>query len=349
MKAARWDRARQESRIRRLHTSGIAAAARVIKDQNTFPKTIIPMLTQPLQQTHLACLWSRHGMWAGQLLPLVMAGFLWGCTSVSSGQAIPGSASRDLASMDIEGRGAVSVGGRVVGLANASDKEPLVATYSIAAFDPESGDLGVAVQSKYFGVGGVVPWAKAGVGAIATQASANVRYGPEGLKLLAEGRNAKEVVHQLTEADERRAIRQLGVVDAQGRAFAHTGAECLSWAGHIVGTNFTAQGNILAGEAVVRAMAEAYEQARRVEGSQLADWLCAALQAGEDAGGDTRGRQSAVLLVVRDGAGPNGVNDRFIDLRVEDHADPTKELSRLLEIHKKFHAGKHRTRPVRAR
>lgn len=233
------------------------------------------------------------------------------------------------------------------GLVTEAATDEIIATYSIVAFDPASGDLGVAVQSKYFGVGSVVPWAKAGVGAIATQASANVRYGPDGLKLLAEGKTAKEAVEQLTEADERREIRQLGIVDAQGRATAFTGEKCLPWAGHIIGTNFTAQGNILAGEAVVKAMAEAYEAARKVEDSQLADWLCAALQAGEDAGGDSRGRQSAALLVVREGAGPNGVNDRFIDLRVEDHPDPTKELSRLLGIHKKFHAGKHRNRPAR--
>jgi len=231
--------------------------------------------------------------------------------------------------------------------APAAPREPLIATYSIVAFDPTSGDLGVAVQSKYFGVGSVVPWARAGVGAIATQASANVRYGPEGLRLLAEGKDAGETVRRLTEADERQAIRQLGIVDARGNTFAHTGSECLAWAGHIVGTNFTVQGNILAGEGVVKAMAEAYEAARKMEGSQLADWLTAALQAGEDAGGDSRGRQSAALLVVREGAGPNGINDRFIDLRVEDHPDPTKELSRLLEMHKQFHAGKHRNRPIR--
>lgn len=224
--------------------------------------------------------------------------------------------------------------------------DDLIATYSIVAFDPASGDLGVAVQSKYFGVGSVVPWAKAGVGAIATQASANVGYGPAGLKLLADGTSATKAVSLLTDSDERRATRQLGVVDARGRAAAFTGEKCLDWAGHIVGTNFTVQGNILAGEPVVKAMAAAYEQARKAEGSQLADWLTAALQAGEDAGGDSRGRQSAALLVVREGAGPNGVNDRFIDLRVEDHPDPTKELSRLLAIHKQFHSRKHANRPV---
>lgn len=239
-------------------------------------------------------------------------------------------------------------------LANAAEHPPkpsntehIVATYSIVAFDPATGDLGVAVQSKYFGVGSVVPWAKAGVGAIASQALPNLNYGPEGLRLLADGKSAKQVVKELTEADPRKSVRQLGVVDAHGRAAVHTGAECLEWAGQFVGTNFTVQGNILAGEKVTKGMAEAYERARKVEGSELADWLMAALQAGEDAGGDRRGRQSAAMLVVREGGGPAGANDRFIDLRVEDHREPTVELARLLEIHRQFYAFGHRNRPQR--
>lgn len=223
----------------------------------------------------------------------------------------------------------------------------IVATYSIAAFDPMTGDLGVAVQSKFFGVGTVVPFAKANVGAVATQASANVSYGPRALKLMEEGKSVEEIVKLLPADDERREHRQFGVIDAKGSAAAHTGSECLSYAGHQVGKNFTVQGNILAGEEVLKGMAAAFEAAQAVEGSELADWLVAALQAGEDAGGDKRGRQSAALLVVRDKAGYGGESDRYIDLRVEDHTDPTHELARLLVIHKDFYAGKHRNRPVR--
>jgi uncharacterized Ntn-hydrolase superfamily protein len=231
----------------------------------------------------------------------------------------------------------------------AAPSEPIVATYSIAAFDPATGDLGVAVQSKFFSVGSVVPWAKAGVGAIATQASANIAYGPEGLKLLEAGKTPEEVIATLTEADSGRDSRQCGIVSAKGESAAHTGSKCLAFAGHRIGKNFTVQGNILAGEKVLEDMASVYEAAQKVEGSGLADWLTAALQAGEDAGGDSRGRQSAALLVVREKAGYGGANDRFIDLRVEDHPDPTHELSRLLEIHKRFFAGRHRVRPGTSR
>ncbi|MEW6306229.1 MAG: DUF1028 domain-containing protein [Verrucomicrobiota bacterium] len=218
---------------------------------------------------------------------------------------------------------------------------PPVATYSIVAFDPATGELGVAVQSKFFGVGSVVPWAKAKVGAIATQSYANVTYGPAGLKLLAAGKSPQETLKLLTESDERREFRQVGIIDAQGRAAAFTGGKCTDWAGHIVGTNFAAQGNLLAGEAVVKDMAAAFLKAQQAEGSELADWLMAALAAAEQAGGDKRGRQSAALLVVREGAGFSGANDRYIDLRVEDHAQPVEELARLLEIHKRFYAGAH--------
>jgi uncharacterized Ntn-hydrolase superfamily protein len=225
--------------------------------------------------------------------------------------------------------------------------EPVVATYSIVAFDPATGDLGVAVQSKFFGVGTVVPWAKAGVGAVATQASANITYGPEGLKLLEAGRTPEEAIALLTGADEGRESRQCGIVSAKGDAAGHTGKECRAFAGHRTGTHFAIQGNILAGEKVLEDMATAYEAAQKSGEGELADWLMAALQAGEDAGGDSRGRQSAALLVVREKAGYGGASDRYIDLRVEDHADPTRELARLLEIHKKFYASKHRMKPVR--
>jgi uncharacterized Ntn-hydrolase superfamily protein len=224
---------------------------------------------------------------------------------------------------------------------------PPVGTYSIVGFDPASGDLGVAVQSKFFGVGTVVPWARAGVGAVATQSSANITYGPRGLDLLANGSTPEQTVRLLTETDEGRDNRQLGIVDAKGRAASHTGAKCNAWAGHIVRPNFAVQGNILAGEAVVKAMAAAYEKAQSAEGSELADWLVAALHAGEGEGGDSRGRQSAALLVMREKGGYGRATDRYIDVRVDDHPDPNVELSRLLEIHKRFYPSLHRNRPVR--
>jgi len=231
------------------------------------------------------------------------------------------------------------------GSTQAADRP--VATYSIVAFDTATGDLGIAVQSKVFGVGSVVPWAKAGVGAVATQSYANTTYGPEGLKLMADGKAPEAVLKQLTEADPARALRQVGMVDAKGRAASFTGKRCNDWAGHKVGKHYAAQGNLLAGEAVVKDMAEAFEKARKEPDSQLADWLVAAVTAAEDAGGDKRGKQSAALLVVRSKGGYAGLNDRFIDIRVDDHKTPIKELARLLALHKKFYARAHRNKPVR--
>jgi uncharacterized Ntn-hydrolase superfamily protein len=228
---------------------------------------------------------------------------------------------------------------------STGDASPLVATFSVVGFDPGTGDLGVAVQSKFFGVGSVVPWAKAGVGAIATQSRANVNYGPDGLALLQSGKDARESLKQLTDADAKSAVRQAGIVDARGSSASFTGTNCQPWAGHREGKHFCVQGNILAGPEVVDEMAKAFEAARKVDGSELADWLVAALEAGQKAGGDKRGQQSAALLVVRDKAGYDRANDRFIDLRVEDHAEPIKELARLLEIHKKFYAGAHKAKP----
>ncbi len=225
---------------------------------------------------------------------------------------------------------------------------PPIATYSIVAFDPATGDLGVAVQSKFFGVGSVVPWARAGIGAIATQSQANVAYGPEGLKLLSAGKTAKETLDALTAADARREVRQAGIVDAQGRAASFTGGKCFGWAGHIEGKQFAAQGNLLASEAVVKGMAAAFEKARATGAGELADWLTAALEAAEAAGGDRRGRQSAALLVVREQGGYGRANDRYVDLRVEDNPEPVKELARLLEIHKRFYPNAHANKPVRA-
>ena len=203
-----------------------------------------------------------------------------------------------------------------------------VATFSIVAFDPDTGDLGIAVQSKFFGVGAVVPWARAGVGAIATQSYANTSYGPDGLTALEGGADAATVVNGLTAADDGRALRQLGIVDAQGRPATFTGDACLAWAGGRTGDHYAAQGNILTGPEVVDAMAAAFEAAA----GDLATRLTLALAAGQAAGGDARGRQSAALLVVRAGGGYGGHNDRYIDLRVDDHQTPIVELRRLLSI-----------------
>ena len=205
----------------------------------------------------------------------------------------------------------------------------LVATFSIVAFDPASKELGVAVQSKFLAVGAVAPWARAGVGAVATQAMANVSYGPRGLDLLSEGRTAEETVQALISADEGREDRQISVVDARGRVATFTGGGCFDWAGGATGDHYAAQGNILVGEETVRAMARTYEET----GGDLAGRLLAALDAGQEAGGDSRGRQSAALLVVREGGGYGGQSDRVVDLRVDDHPDPIQELIRIRDLH----------------
>ena len=210
--------------------------------------------------------------------------------------------------------------------------EPLVATFSIVAADPRTGELGVAVQSRFLAVGAVVPWAKAGVGAVATQSLANTRYGPEGLALLAAGNAPAEVVKRLTDGDEQRDVRQLGMVSADGRAATFTGAKCHAWAGGRTGPNYAVQGNILAGEAVVAAMAASFEKSAE-GGKELGQRLIDALAAGQAAGGDKRGMQSAALLVVREGWGYAGLNDRYRDLRVDDHAEPIAELQRIYELH----------------
>ena len=224
-------------------------------------------------------------------------------------------------------------------------EDALVSTFSIVAFDPLTQELGIAVQSKFFGVGSVVPWAKAGVGAIATQSYANVTYGPNGLGYLESGLEAAAVIEKLTSEDAQSATRQVAVVDAHGGAASFTGEACHSWAGHVVGQHYAIQGNLLAGQKVVEAMDRAFRQTRGQPKRSLADALMAALAAGQAAGGDKRGRQSAALLVVREGGGYAGSNDRFIDLRVEDHPKPIDELQRLLEMHKVFYKSSHRTRP----
>jgi uncharacterized Ntn-hydrolase superfamily protein len=227
----------------------------------------------------------------------------------------------------------------------AKPKTKPVATFSIVGFDPLTGDLGVAVQSKFFAVGSVVPWAKAGVGAIATQSYANVTYGPDGLELLAKGKSARETVETLTSADGNKQRRQLGIVDAKGNSASFTGSGCHPWAGHIEKPDFCAQGNILTGKEVVDAMAASFEQSQKQAKGGLCDWLANALMAGQDAGGDSRGRQSAALLVVRKKGGYGGGNDRFIDLRVDDHKTPIVELRRLLQLHKNLFKRAHANPP----
>jgi len=205
-----------------------------------------------------------------------------------------------------------------------------VATFSIVAYDPETGDLGVAVESRFFAVGSVVPWAKAGVGAIATQSFANTTFGPKGLQLLGNGLPAQETLDVLVKGDPQSGQRQVGIVDARGRPATWTGAKCNPWAGGKTGKNYTVQGNILTGKEVVEAMASTFEA---TAGLPLADRLVKALAAGQAAGGDSRGQQSAALLVVRDKGGYAGYNDRYIDLRVDDSPRPIEELQRLLDLH----------------
>jgi uncharacterized Ntn-hydrolase superfamily protein len=209
-------------------------------------------------------------------------------------------------------------------------RPPVVATYSIAACDLESQQWGVATQSKFLSVGSVVPWAKPQVGAIATQAYANPRYGPDGLALLREGLSAEEVVERLTSADEGRDHRQLGVVDANGGSATFTGAECMEWAGGHTGPGYTAQGNILVSGETVDAIAQAFEA---TAGKPLAERLLDCLDAAQAAGGDRRGQQSAAILVVERDGGYGGLSDSVVDLRVEDHERPLEELRRIYALH----------------
>ena len=201
-------------------------------------------------------------------------------------------------------------------------------TFSIVAADVDKGDWGIAVASKFPCVGAVVPWARAGVGAVATQSWANTSFGPEGLALMGAGVEASGALDRLLLGDDGREDRQVGFVDTSGRSATFTGSKCMDWAGGVTGDGFAAQGNILAGEAVVAELARAFVE---TEGD-LCDRLLAALIAGDAAGGDKRGRQSAALLVVREGGGYEGRNDRYIDLRVDDHADPINELVRIFEV-----------------
>jgi uncharacterized Ntn-hydrolase superfamily protein len=206
----------------------------------------------------------------------------------------------------------------------------IVATYSIVACDLEAGQWGVATQSKFLAVGSVVPWAVPGVGAVATQAYANPRYGPQGLELLGQGLSAVEVVARLTDADDGRADRQVGVVDAQGGGATYTGSDCMDWAGGLAGPGFAAQGNILVGEETVAALATTFTAA---DGQPLAERLLECLAAAQAAGGDRRGQQSAALLVVERAGGYAGLSDSLVDLRVDDHEQPVAELARLYAMH----------------
>jgi uncharacterized Ntn-hydrolase superfamily protein len=204
------------------------------------------------------------------------------------------------------------------------------ATFSIVAFDPDARQWGVATQSKFLAVGSVVPWAEADAGAVATQSYANPQYGPDGLALLRQGVPADEVVRRLTEADDGRETRQLGVVDAQGRAATFTGSECHDWAGGRTGDGYAAQGNILVSAETVDALAETFESTR---GRPLAERLIDCLDAAQAAGGDSRGQQSAALLVVEKDGGYAKLADVLVNLRVDDHAQPIEELRRIYVLH----------------
>ncbi len=201
-------------------------------------------------------------------------------------------------------------------------------TFSIVAYDRRRQEWGVGTASKVLAVGAGTPWGKAGAGAIATQAAANVTYGPRGLELLARGRTAAEVLKQLTDADNDREDRQVGIVDARGNPAHFTGKECDAWAGARAGKDYVCLGNLLAGKEVVEKMAAAFEKAR----GPLAWRVVASLEAGERAGGDKRGKQSAALLIVRAKGGYLGLDDRAIDLRVDDHQHPIRELARILAL-----------------
>ncbi len=210
--------------------------------------------------------------------------------------------------------------------AQSAGREP-VATFSIVAFDPASGELGVAVASRFFAVGSVVPWAKAAVGAVATQSFANTTFGWRSLELMEKGATPQEVLDILIRHDEDPARRQIGIVAFDGQSETYTGSGCLPWAGGRNGPNYAVQGNILAGEAVVEAMEKTFIESK----GTLADRIYASLIAGHNEGGDARGKQSAALLIVKENAGYGGYTDRAIDIRVDDHPEPFVELGRLLK------------------
>jgi uncharacterized Ntn-hydrolase superfamily protein len=209
-------------------------------------------------------------------------------------------------------------------------ENPRIATFSIVACDLAAREWGIAVQSKFLAVGAAVPYAEPETGAVATQALANLAYGPMGLRLLREGRSAEEAVSELVAGDPERQHRQLGVVDANGRAATYTGTSCLEWAGGTTGHGYAAQGNILVSSETVNALAATFDASA---GQPLSKRLLASLEAGQAAGGDRRGQQSASLLVVRRAGGYGGTSDRVVDLRADDHPQPITELHRLYDVH----------------
>jgi len=217
----------------------------------------------------------------------------------------------------------------VASSARASN-DTTVATFSAVGYDPATGELGVAVQSRFFAVGSVVPCAQAGVGAIASQAYANTTFGPRGLKLLREALSVQETLDLLLATDPQREQRQVGIVDAKGNSATFTGRKCQTWAGGRNGSNFAVQGNILVSEETVAAMEKAFSETK----GMLGEKLMRALEEGQKAGGDARGMQSAAILIVKDGAGYGGYNDRYCDLRVDDHPEPIKELRRIFDLWK---------------
>ncbi|MDM7324860.1 MAG: DUF1028 domain-containing protein [Thermus sp.] len=219
----------------------------------------------------------------------------------------------------------------------------VVATFSLVAQDPKTGDLGVAVASKFLAVGSVVPFARAGVGAVATQSYANPRFGPQGLALLEQGASPEGVLEAFRRTDPQLEKRQFGLVTAKGEALSFTGAECHPWAGGMGKRGLAVQGNLLAGSQVVEAMVETFFLEER---TPFPERLLLALKAGEEAGGDKRGKQSAALLVVGEGKGYGGLWDRYIDLRVDDHPEPVEELFRLLSLHRLLFERPRERRPL---
>lgn len=207
-----------------------------------------------------------------------------------------------------------------------------ITTFSIVAYDPETNAWGIAVASKFPGVGAVVPWAEAGSGAVATQSYANTTFGPEGLALMKAGASAEEALNQLIEADPEHDMRQAGMVDPVGGAATFTGMKCLEWAGGKTGEHFAVQGNILTGPETIDAMVAAFQEA----GGPFSNRLFSSLLAGDRAGGDRRGRQSAAIFVVKEGAGYGGYNDRWLDYRIDDHDDPVPQLGELIELHELY-------------
>ena len=218
-----------------------------------------------------------------------------------------------------------------LGFAEQFEKRP-VNTYSIVAYDPATGQLGVAVQSHWFAVGQIVPWAEAGVGAVATQSFVKVEYGPEGLKMMENGADPEEALQKLLEKDEGRQVRQVAMIDANGNIATHTGRRCVQMAGHYIGENYSVQANMMENKTVWPAMAKAYENTS----GDLADRMMAALEAAQAEGGDIRGKQSAAMLIVSGEPTGKSWQGKIVDLRVDDHPEPLKQLKRLIRINRAY-------------